>query len=163
MRAPPTIRTTSDTHRPTVALARFPGPRQSAHDLVVTEDAGQGRRGRPGQDAEHELAAAQVRADLAPDPVEHLGLDAEQDDVRAADGLDVALDGPDAVLALEGFAPFDAWMRGDDLLGRDQLAAEQPGDHRLGHDARPDDPDYADRAIDVCGLYLHHHGDNALL
>jgi transposase len=28
---------------------------------------------------------------------------------------------------------------------------------------RPDDPDFADRAIDVCGLYLHHPGDNALV
>ena len=53
-------------------------------DLVVAEDAGQGRGRGAGQDAEDELAAAQVRADLAPDPVEHLGLDAEQDDVGAA-------------------------------------------------------------------------------
>ena len=28
---------------------------------------------------------------------------------------------------------------------------------------RPDDPDFADRAIDVCGLYLHQPGDNALV
>ena len=57
----------------------------AAHDLVVAEDAGQGRGRGPGQDAQHELAAAQVRADLAADLVEHLGLDAEQDHVRVAD------------------------------------------------------------------------------
>lgn len=28
---------------------------------------------------------------------------------------------------------------------------------------RPDDPDFAQRAVDVCGLYLHHPGDNALV
>ena len=28
---------------------------------------------------------------------------------------------------------------------------------------RPDDPDFAARAIDVCGLYLHRPGDNALV
>ena len=28
---------------------------------------------------------------------------------------------------------------------------------------RPDDPDFAERAIDVCGLYLHRPGDNALV
>jgi transposase len=28
---------------------------------------------------------------------------------------------------------------------------------------RPDDPDFAERAVDVCGLYLHHPGDNALV
>lgn len=28
---------------------------------------------------------------------------------------------------------------------------------------RPDDPEFAERAIDVCGLYLHQPGDNALV
>jgi transposase len=28
---------------------------------------------------------------------------------------------------------------------------------------RPDDPDFAERAVDVCGLYLRHPGDNALV
>jgi transposase len=28
---------------------------------------------------------------------------------------------------------------------------------------RPDDPEFAARAMDVCGLYLHHPGDNALV
>jgi transposase len=28
---------------------------------------------------------------------------------------------------------------------------------------RPDDPNFAEQAIDVCGLYLHHPGDNALV
>ena len=89
----------------------------------MPEDPGQGGGRRPGEDAQDELAAPQVRADLAPDPVEHLGLDPEQDDVGAADGLDVVGHGPDAVLALEGLAPFRARMAGDDLLGLDQLAA----------------------------------------
>ena len=71
----------------------------------------------PGQDAQDELAAAQVRPDLAADPLEHLGLDAEQDDVGVGDGLDVAGDGPDAVLALEGLAPLRPRMAGHDLAG----------------------------------------------
>ena len=92
----------------------------------MPEDAGQGAGRGPGQDAEHELAAAQVRADLAPDPVEHLGLDAEEDHVRAADRLDVALDRPDAVLALEGLAPFGPRVRGDHLLGSTSSPRSRP-------------------------------------
>ena len=55
----------------------------------------EGRGRRAGEDAQDELAATQVRADLAPDPAEHLRLDPEQDDVGALDGLDVASDRPD--------------------------------------------------------------------
>ena len=117
------------------------GVRHAADDLVVAEDPGQRRRGRPGEDAQDELAAAEVRADLAPDPAEHLGLDPEQDDVGALDGLDVARDGPDPVLALEVLAALGARMAGDDLPGLDELAAEQAGDHRLGHDAGADGRD----------------------
>ena len=46
-------------------------------DLVVAEDAGQGRGRRAGQHAQDELAARQVRADLAADLGQHLGLDPE--------------------------------------------------------------------------------------
>ena len=91
-----------------------------------------------GQHAQDELAATQVRADLAPDLAEHLGLDPEQDDVGALDRLDVGGDGPDAVLALQVLAPLGPRMAGDDLAGLDQLAAEHAGDHRLGHDAGAD-------------------------
>ena len=95
----------------------------------------------PGEDAQHELAATQVRADLAPDLGQHLGLDPEQDDVGALDGLDVRGDRADAVLALEVLAPLLARVAGDDLAGLDELAAEQAGDHRLGHDAGADGRD----------------------
>ena len=37
----------------------------------------------PARTRQDELAATEVRADLAPDPAEHLGLDREQDHVRA--------------------------------------------------------------------------------
>ena len=76
-----------------------------------------------------------------PTLAEHLGLDPEQDDVGAVDGLDVGGDGPDAVLALEVLAALLARMAGDDLAGLDQLAAEHAGDHRLGHDAGADGRD----------------------
>ena len=64
----------------------------------------EGGRGGAGQDAQDELAAMQVRTDLAPDPAEHLRLDPEQDDVGAVHGLDVRGDRPDAVFALEVLA-----------------------------------------------------------
>ena len=69
------------------------------------------------------------------------GLIAEQDHVRALDRLDVRGDGPDAVLALEVLAALGARMARDDLVGLDELAAEQAGDHRLGHDAGADGRD----------------------
>ena len=81
----------------------------------MAEDADEGRRGRAGQDAQDELAAMQVRTDLAPDPAEHLGLDPQQDDVGAVDGLDVRGDRPDAVLALEVLATLLAGVAGDHL------------------------------------------------
>ena len=66
-------------------------------DLVVAEDPGQRGGRRPGQHAQDQLAAAQVRADLATDPGQHLGLDPEQDHVGALDRLDVARHRPDPV------------------------------------------------------------------
>ena len=50
-------------------------------------------------------------------------------------------DGADAVFALEVLAPLRPRMARDDLLRVDQLAAEQAGDHRLGHDAGADGRD----------------------
>ena len=107
----------------------------------MAEDPGErGRRGA-GEHAEDELAAAQVRADLTPDLDQHLGLDAEQDDVGALDRLDIARDGADAVLALKVLAALGPRMAGDDLLRLDELTAQQAGDHRLGHDAGADGRD----------------------
>jgi hypothetical protein len=76
-----------------------------------------------------------VRPDLAGDLAEHLGLDREQHDVGAVDRLDVAGDDPDPVLAGEMVAPLRTRVAGDDPRRVDKLAAEEPGDHRLGHDA----------------------------
>ena len=59
--------------------------RHRPDDLVVAEDGRERRRRRAGEHAQDELAAAEMRADLAPDLAQHLGLDREQDDVRAVD------------------------------------------------------------------------------
>ncbi len=100
---------------------------------------------RPGEHAQDELAAMQVRTDLAPDLAEHLGLDPEEDDVRALDGIDVGRGRPDAVFAFELFPSLLPRMGGDDLARIDQLAAEQPGDHRLRHHAGADGRDHGFR------------------
>ena len=118
--------------------------------LVVAQDAGQGRGRGTGKHAQDELACPEVRADLATDLVQHLWLDPEQDHVRVPDRLEVRCDGPDPVLALKGLAPFGPRMAGDDLARGDQLATQQAGDHRLGHDAGADRND--------CGLGKGGHG-----
>ena len=92
----------------------------------MTEDADECRRGRPGQHRQDELPALQVRPDLAPDAVEHLGLDAQQDHVRAFDRLDVRLDGPDAVLPGELLPTLWPRMAGDDLARFDELPRRIP-------------------------------------
>ena len=92
----------------------------------MAEEPGQGRGRRPGQDAQDELAATEVRPDLAPDLAEHLRLDPEQDDVGALDGLDVRGDRADAVFALEVLAPLRARVAGDDLLGSTSLPRSRP-------------------------------------
>ena len=81
-------------------------------DLVVAERPDQRRRRRPGDDRQHELAAPQVRPDLAADLAEHLGLDREQDDVGVLDRLDVAGDGPDRRTPARGgrAAPGRGWL-----------------------------------------------------
>ena len=104
----------------------------------MAEKAGQSCRRGAGEDAQDELAATQVRTDLAPDPAEHLGLDPEQDDVGRLDRLDVRGDRPDRVVALQRLAPLGSRMAGDDLRRLDEPAAQQPGDHRFGHDAGAD-------------------------
>ena len=93
---------------------------------------------RTGQHRQDELPALQVRPDLAADAVEHLGLDAQQDHVRAFDRLDVRLHGPDVVLPGELLPTLRSRMAGDDLPGFDELAAQDPGNHGLRHDARTD-------------------------
>ena len=57
--------------------------RHAPDDLLVAEEPDE-RRGRgAGDDRQDELAAPQLRADLAADPGEHLGLDREEDHVGA--------------------------------------------------------------------------------
>ena len=117
--------------------------RHRAHHLVVAKDADEGRGGRSGQHRQDELPALQVRPDLAADAVEHLGLDAQQDHVRAFDCLDVRLDRPDAVLPGKLLPTLRSRMAGDHLARFDELAAQDPGDHGLRHDARTDGRDRA--------------------
>ena len=99
----------------------------------MSESSREGRAGRAGEDRDHQLAALQVRPDLATDLAEHLGLDPEQDDVGAVDGLEVVGDDADPVLGSEVVAALGTRVAGDDLVRRDELAAQEAGDHRLGH------------------------------
>ena len=102
------------------------GVGHAAHDLIVAEDPSQcGSRGA-GEHAQHELPATQVRADLAPDPFQHLGLDPQQDDVGVTDGVGVGADGRDPVLALQRFAPFRARVTGDDAPGPTRPSRSRP-------------------------------------
>ena len=107
----------------------------------MAEDPGEGRRRRAGQDAQDQLPTAQVRTDLATDAGQHLGLDPEEDHVGPLDRLAVVGHGADPVLTREVLAPLETRMAGDHLAGFHQLAAEQPGDHRLGHHAGADGRD----------------------
>ncbi len=107
-------------------------------DLAVPEVAHQRPGGRAGEDADDELPRPQPAPDLAPDSTEHLGLDPEQDDVRALDRGGVRIDRPDPVRSFECLAPVAARVAGDDLAGGDEVAPEQAGDDRLGHDAGAD-------------------------
>ena len=112
--------------------------RHAPHDPAMAEEPlERGGRGA-GDDRQDELLVAEVGLELAPDPGEHLGLDREQDDIGPGDRLDVAGDGPDPVRPAELLAPLATGVAGDDLPGRDELAAEQAGDHRLGHHAGAD-------------------------
>ncbi len=92
----------------------------------------------PGQDAEDELSALESWPDLVADAAEHLGLDAEEDDVGPLDRLHVRRHGPDPVLPLEVLAPLLAGMACDDLTRLDETATQDAGDHRLRHHAGAD-------------------------
>ena len=50
----------------------------------------------------------------------------------------LSADGPDAVLALQGLATLGSRVARDDAARLDERAAQQAGDHGLGHDARAD-------------------------
>ena len=111
-------------------------PRHIAHDLVVeTLEGSTYFAKQSGDHRQDKLLIAQQRPDLAPDLGQHLRLDGEQDDVGPVDGLGVARHGPDAIGAGEFVAALRSRVAGHHLLGRDQLAAQDAGDHRLGHDA----------------------------
>jgi hypothetical protein len=114
------------------------GVRHAPHDLIVAEDPGQGHGRRAGEHAQDKLPMAETRPDLPSHLREHLGLDPEQDHVGTVDGFHVRGDGADAVLPLELLAPLGARVAGDDLAGLDEVAAEDAGDHRLGHHAGSD-------------------------
>ena len=124
--------------------ATEPGRRvgHAPDDPAVAQVALEGRRGGPGDDRQDELVVAQVAADLAADPVEHLGLDREQDDVGAGDRLE-RCPGPSgsrtASRARPAARPGDGWRR----PGRGPRARprRRPGDHRLGHDPGADGGD----------------------
>ena len=104
----------------------------------MAERSDERRRRRSREDAQQQLAAAQRRPDLATDLAEHLRLDPEEDDVGSLDRLLVVADDADAVLGPEMVTPLGARMAGDDLIGRDELAPEQAGDHRLRHHSGAD-------------------------
>ena len=121
------------------ALAEAGGRiRHAADHLVVPEDPGEGRGRGAGEDAQDQLAAAQVGTDLAADLVQHLGLDAQQDHVRVPHRVEVVGHGPDAVFARKGVAALGSGMARDDACRLDERAAQQARDHGLGHDPRAD-------------------------
>ena len=109
----------------------------------MAEEPGDRRRRRAGEDREHQLAVAQARPQVSRHAPEHLRLDREQDDVRAVGRFLVARDDTDPVLARELLAPLGPRMARDDLVGLDEAAAQQPGDHRLRHHAGADGRDPA--------------------
>ena len=107
---------------------------------------------RAGDDRERELRGrdGERALQLAEDARHPLRLDGEDDDrghcrplsphlVGKRGGLAVRLEHADAVLRLQLFAARGARVAADDLRALDELAAEQPGDHRLGHHADADE------------------------
>ncbi len=129
-----------DGHAPT-ELRRRVG--HAAHDLAVAQSVGQRLRAGAGDDADHELPLAQAAGQLASDPAQHLRLDRQHDDIGVFDRRRVLLDGTHTVRAHQLVAPLEARVAGDDLLGADELGAQQAGDHGFGHDARADGRDGA--------------------
>ncbi len=113
------------------------------HQLPVPQDITQRSRRGPGDDADHELPAAQHGCQLPPHAPEHLRLDGQDHDVGALDGLHVRLDGLDAMDPAELLPPLGARVARDDPLRPDLFTLEQARDHGLGHDARADRGDGA--------------------
>ena len=74
----------------------------------------QGASGRARDDADDQLFGPQDLPARAHAP-QHLGLDAQHDDVGALDRLGVRLRGPDAVLPLERLPALGARVAGDDV------------------------------------------------
>ena len=68
-----------------------------------------------------------------------LGLDAEQEGAGLARGLDVVGDGADAKLLLEDRAALGDDVRGDDLVGAEDIIAGDPPHDGLGHVPGADD------------------------
>jgi hypothetical protein len=101
-----------------------------------------------------------------------LRLDGDDDDRRARPGrslarprggrgLAVGLDHAYAVLRLQLLAPRGARVAADDLRALDELTAEQPRDHRLGHHADADEGELRAAQCGGRGALLRRvrHGD----
>ena len=117
---------------PLAQLGRCVG--HGTHERLVAEDVGERPRGGAGDDADDQLAIPEHGCELGSDPLEHLGLDAQDHDVRALDGLDVRRRGADAVARFQLRPTLGARVAGDEAGGIDLARLEQPGDHRSGHD-----------------------------
>ena len=102
----------------------------------MAERVAERRRRRAGEDADDDLVRSQDGRELAPDALEHLRLDREDDDVGGLDRCGVRFGRADAELALELGAALGARMAREDLVHGEAVAREQARDHRLGHHAR---------------------------
>ena len=71
----------------------------------------------------------------------HLRLDSEHDQIRAVRRVGVALRRLDPEPLCELLAAVLPGVTGGNVRGRDEGLLEQPGDHRLGHDAGADKGD----------------------
>ena len=91
------------------------------------------RRGA-GEDADHELARLEPTSNLAPDPGEHLGLDPSRTTSAPAIAAAFAVDDRmPCVRASASRRSCRGWLA-TICSGVDELASEQAGDDRLGHD-----------------------------
>jgi hypothetical protein len=101
----------------------------------MAQDVGQRLSRGSGDDADHQLSGAHSPGQLAANADEHLGLDREHDHVRVLDRTGVVLDRTDPVTADQLRTTFGPRVAGDDLIRRYLFGAQQPGNHRFGHDA----------------------------
>jgi hypothetical protein len=92
-----------------------------------------------GDDRNHDLVRRESARKLTHHRLKHLRLDGEQHEIGAVRGLTVAFRGQYAEALLEPQAPIFTWVTGDYVLRRDESVLEQPRNHRLGHDARPNE------------------------